>query len=191
MHLGKILAIGAHPDDIEFGCGATLINQCTHALVLSSGGQDTHIKALRYLGITEVDTHDFPNRRFHEQYNKLSELFYSIDKAENYDIVFLPSSTDFHQDHRTVHQAGIRAFKDRAILGYEIPWDNRTFSTDVFVPVDEEALDLKLRSLKHYELDTVEHGHATPDIVMSLAKTRGIQIRVPYAEAFECIRMIL
>ena len=107
MQLGSILAVGAHPDDIELGCGATLAKAVeggheVRALILSSRNDEEVEKALHILGIKYYKIYLFNNRRFYETYNDISEILYDIDKKVNPDTIFIHASMDFHQDHRTV-----------------------------------------------------------------------------------------
>jgi len=105
------------------------------------------------------------------------------------DIVYLPSTSDTHQDHDTVSAEGFRAFKRTSIFGYELPWNNLTFTTSAFVVVEEEFIEKKIQALACYR-SQADRPYANPEFVRSLARVRGIQIGVPYAEAFEAIRMI-
>jgi LmbE family N-acetylglucosaminyl deacetylase len=106
------------------------------------------------------------------------------------DLVFLPSSKDIHQDHITVHQEGLRAFKFCSILGYELIWNNRSFETDCFIEISHDDLRLKVQALDAY---ATQRGkiYMNPDFIKSLAIVRGTQIGVPFAEAFEVVRWIL
>ncbi len=106
------------------------------------------------------------------------------------DLVFLPSSYDTHQDHQTIHNEGFRAFKNCSILGYEQPWNNATFKTDVFIILSHLDLENKMTALDCYK-SQVSRFFFDSDFIYSLAKTRGVQIGEEYAEAFEMIRWII
>lgn len=79
----------------------------------------------------------------------LEELI-KIRKREKYDLVFIPSLHDIHQDHTTIAQEGLRAFKNTTILGYELIWNNLTFNTQCFVRLSRENIDAKICALKEY-----------------------------------------
>ncbi|HEU4395497.1 MAG TPA: PIG-L family deacetylase, partial [Planctomycetota bacterium] len=102
----------------------------------------------------------------------------------------LPSSHDTHQDHRTVHEAGIRAFKSGSMLGYEVPWNNLSFDTTSFVFLEEADVAKKVEALKCYRSQAIR-PYANEEFVRSLARSRGTQIGARYAEAFEVIRWVL
>jgi len=95
-----------------------------------------------------------------------------------------------HQDHQTIACEGFRAFKKVSMLGYEIPWNNLTFQTNVFVFLSEQELNKKIEAVKCYKSQQ-NRNYAKEDFIRGLAKTRGIQIGVDYAEAFESIRWII
>ena len=79
----------------------------------------------------------------------LEELI-KIRKREKYDLVFIPSLHDIHQDHTTIAQEGVRAFKNTTILGYELIWNNLSFDTQCFVRLQEDDIKAKIMALKEY-----------------------------------------
>ena len=105
-------------------------------------------------------------------------------------IVFLPSTFDTHQDHQVVSQEGFRAFKKVTILGYELPWNNLTFTTNCFIPLQEEHVNKKLNSLQCY-ISQMGRDYISKDFLKSVMRTRGGQMGKKYAEAFELIRLLL
>jgi hypothetical protein len=76
------------------------------------------------------------------------------------------------------------------MIGYEMPWNNLNFSTNLFVPLEESHITSKIEALKCYKSQSGK-SYATEDFIISLAKTRGVQIDVKYAEAFEVIRWVI
>ena len=210
MLTGKIILILApHTDDGELGCGATIAKAISEGAIVYYAAFSTadesvpegfpmnqleiEVKeATKQLGIPEAQLliYHFEVRKLnYVRQEILEELIRLRDKIKP-DIVFLPSSKDIHQDHKTVSQEGIRAFKFCTILGYELIWNNLSFSTDCFIAISEEHLGLKIQALKAY---ATQEGklYMDPDFIRSLAKIRGTQIGVPYAETFEVIRWIL
>jgi LmbE family N-acetylglucosaminyl deacetylase len=106
------------------------------------------------------------------------------------DMVFLPSTDDTHQDHQTVSAEGFRAFKRTTIFGYELPWNNLTFTTGAFVALSEEQLSRKVLALEQYK-SQAGRCYATADYIRNLANVRGTQIGIRFAEAFQAIRWIM
>jgi len=102
----------------------------------------------------------------------------------------MPSANDIHQDHITIAQEGLRVFKNRTILGYELIWNNLSFNTQCFVKLQEEHILRKAEALKQYS-SQAHRAYMSQEFIFALAKARGIQIGCDYAESFELVRMIL
>ena len=104
-------------------------------------------------------------------------------------MVFLPAASDVHQDHHVVHQEGLRAFKNTTLAGYELPWNNYSFSTNFFIKLSEEDVAKKIDALKHYKSQS-HRPYMKEEFVRSLATIRGVQCGNKFAEAFEIYRLI-
>ena len=105
------------------------------------------------------------------------------------DVVFMPSLHDIHQDHQTIAQEGIRAFKRTTILGYEIPWNNLDFAYQAYVSLERRHIDRKAAALACYASQQ-HRRYADPEYVWNLARTHGININREYAEVFQVYRAI-
>ncbi len=102
----------------------------------------------------------------------------------------MPSVNDIHQDHFTISNEGIRAFKFSTIFCYELIWNNFTFNTTCFFQLEEFHLIKKIEALNEYK----SQGHryyVNEEFIRSLATVRGVQIGTKYAEVFEIIRLML
>jgi len=195
----KILAIAPHTDDIELGCGATLHKfkdlyqidtiGITSAQPLATGDPIQEFYEAMSIIKANVTFLDYTPRILNEQRQKLLDYFWNLNKKNKYDIIFCPSSYDHHQDHQIVYQEAFRAFKHSTILGYELPWNNRTFRTDVFISVDEDDLNAKIKMLDCYQTQQ-ERAFMCKDYVYDIARTRGLQVGKKYVESFEAIRII-
>ena len=128
---------------------------------------------------------DFPSHR-----QQILEDMVRLKKELNPDLVLLPSTDDTHQDHQTVSHEGFRAFKSLSIIGYEMPYNNLNFSTHLFVALGENNIGKKIESLDCYKSQS-NRTYAKADFVTSLARVRGTQIGIQYAEAFEVIRWVI
>jgi LmbE family N-acetylglucosaminyl deacetylase len=106
------------------------------------------------------------------------------------ELVLLPSTNDTHQDHQAISQEGFRAFKKTSMIGYEMPYNNLNFSTNLFVVLEEAHVNRKIEALKCYK-SQVGKIYATSDFIASLAMVRGTQIGVKHAESFEIIRWVI
>lgn len=205
----KILILAPHTDDGELGCGGTI------ARLLREGHQVWYVafstaddsvpqgfpknqlelevkRATTILGIPPQNLivyHYTVRKLSYVRQEVLEELIRLRDLIKP-DLVILPSSKDIHQDHLTVYQEGVRAFKFCSILGYELIWNNLGFETDCFIEIAQEDLEKKIRALDAYVTQQGKN-YMNPEFIRSLAVVRGTQIGVPYAEAFEVIRWIV
>jgi LmbE family N-acetylglucosaminyl deacetylase len=138
----------------------------------------------------DYDLHKMQIRELSYSRQEILDVLYKEAKNTKYDLIFCPSSFDTHQDHAVIRDECFRAFKKTTILGYEMPWNNRTFDSDVFIEVDEDQLNKKVEHFKCYK-SQVNRQFFTKEYIYSMAKYRGYQVGVEYAEAFETIRMLI
>lgn len=206
--VSKVLILAPHPDDAEFGLGGTIAKMLEmgkeiHLAVFSNCEKSTPkgfeigsieselYKSCEFLGINSENIYmlDFEVREFPKYRQEILEKLVVLRNEINPDLVYLPSSSDIHQDHKTIHEEGVRAFKYCSLVGYEMPWNNFGFTSYVYITLEERHIDKKIAALNLYE--TQKHrSYSTVDFVSSLAKLRGIQIQKKYAESFELIRLI-
>jgi len=207
--LNKILILAPHTDDGEFGCGGSVtrfIDEGKEVYYVAFSTAEESVPDPWPKDILKVEVKEATSRlgilpdnliifrykvrelSYHRQ--EILEELVKIKKDIHPDLVFLPSVNDLHQDHSTVSVEGIRAFKDTAVLGYEIPWNNIEFHTEAFISLSEENIDRKVFALDAYNSQK-GRSYANEEFVRSLARMRGVQIGVRYAEAFEVIRWII
>ena len=202
----KILALAAHPDDIEFSCGATmkrlseLGNEIHYAVFspcnksLPDGMEDNvlfqeMVRASQHMGISteKIYTYDYPVREFYTNRQNILEDLIVLKKEIRPDIVFIPNSNDIHQDHQVMHNEGVRAFKHSVLLGYELPWNNLNSITNFFFKLEKLHIEAKIKAIDEYKSQS-SRFYKSADFYYSLAKVRGTQINEEYAECFEWIR---
>jgi len=205
----KILILVPHTDDGEFGCGATiakLIQRGSEVYYAAFSTAEESVPepfpknileievraATLILGIAEehLIIKKYPVRNFDNFRQNILEDLVALNKELHPDLVFMPCLNDLHQDHTTMAQEGLRAFKHTSILGYELPWNNMTFHTQCFSNIDETHLNIKIKALECYNSQK-NRAYAKPEFIKSLAITRGTQIGIRYAESFEVIRWIM
>ena len=205
----RVLVLAPHTDDGEFGCGGSISKwvrerKQVHYVAFSSAEKsvpqgmprDTLEKevkrATQALGVApgNLTLFRYPVREFPDHRQEILEDMIRLGNELNPEIVLLPSTNDTHQDHQTISQEGFRAFKKISMIGYEMPYNNLNFSTNLFVVLEEEHLSKKVQALKCYK-SQAHKAYATADFIMSLARVRGTQIGVKYAEAFEVIRWVI
>jgi len=202
----RILVLAPHPDDGELGCGGALarfaeegkdvyyayFSLCEES-VPEGFREDilaTEVKtATRVLGIEEnkIIPHHYPVRRFCDFRQSVLEALLKLRSDVAPDLVLLPCSDDMHQDHATVFREGIRAFKHSSILGYELPWNQKDFASTGFVTLEYRHVAQKIEAIKQYESQS-SRDYATNDFLSGLARVRGVQAGIEFAEAFEVVR---
>jgi LmbE family N-acetylglucosaminyl deacetylase len=205
----RILIMAPHTDDGEFGCGGAIARfidekkpvfyvafSSAEASVPPEFPRDTLVKevmkATKVIGIEKDNLIilDFRVRDFPKQRQEILDKMLDLKKKINPDTVLLPSPNDTHQDHLTIYEEGFRAFKDITMLGYELPWNNLTFNTEAFILLKEEHVEKKIAAIKEYKSQE-KRLYSKPDFIRGLARTRGVQIGVTYAESFEVVRWVL
>jgi LmbE family N-acetylglucosaminyl deacetylase len=205
----RILVLAPHTDDGEFGCGGSVARfveegHAVHYVAFSAAEKSVAselppgilrkevVEATKVLGIPRenLETLSFEVRTFPAHRQDILEIMVKLDAQLKPDIVFLPSTADTHQDHQTISREGFRAFKKTTLLGYELPWNNLTFTTNAFIMLSDEHVACKVEALLKYESQS-GRSYATPEFVRSLASVRGVQIGTDYAEVFEVIRWIM
>jgi LmbE family N-acetylglucosaminyl deacetylase len=101
----------------------------------------------------------------------------------------MPALSDIHQDHHTVAQEGLRAFKFTNILCYEVPWNNLSFNTTCFSVLSESHIQKKIDALSEYK-SQAHRSYANEEFIRSLARVRGVQVNEKYAEVFDVLRLV-
>lgn len=205
----RILILGPHTDDGEFGCGGSIARfveegkdvyyatfSCAEESVPPGLPKDILLKEVKaasnVLGIKKDNLliYRYPVRKFAHHRQEILEDLVKLNREIQPDLVLMPSNFDLHQDHYTVAMEGLRAFKFTSILGYEMPWNNITFTTNSFVILQDHHVATKLESIKCYRSQTARR-YANEEFIRGLAKTRGVQIGADYAEAFDIKRWII
>ncbi len=200
----SVLAIGAHPDDIEIGAGGTLLRLAerhpglqARYLVLS-GTPERHEEAREaaraFLPAAElsVELHALPEGRLPAVWAHVKDILEQVARSGSPDLVIAPSVRDAHQDHRTIAEIVPTVFRDQLYLAYEIPkWDGDIGQPSVYVPLAPELARLKVELL-HKSFPS-QHGRDWWDdeVFLGLARLRGMECRAPYAEAFSCMKSIM
>lgn len=194
----RVLCVGAHPDDIELGCGGTVsrlkadvfgyvaTRNSTRFVKLGMCGELR--EAWKILGIREVEaSQDHKGRDLNRQ--KILDDLIQLRSTIKPDIVFTHGLNDVHQDHRVIHQESVRAFKHSTIIGYTFPWNELSNNYSCFYELKQKDVDNKLRALECYR--TQKHRvYFDRSYQEGLMKLNGVRINKQYAEGFEVIRLI-
>ncbi|KHE91394.1 MAG: PIG-L family deacetylase [Candidatus Scalindua rubra] len=201
----NILAIGAHPDDIEFGCGGTLskYNEQGHKvymLVLSKGGKggDSNVrqkeqeKSARILGAEKLHFGKHMDTEIVQNQELITEIEDFLKDIKP-DFIFVHYLDDTHQDHRNLSNSTISATRYvHNVLFYEGP-TTQNFTPNVYVNITS-TLDKKIECLEAHDSQVSKtniEGLSIIEAARSTAHFRGIQGRVNYAEAFNSLRLFI
>jgi LmbE family N-acetylglucosaminyl deacetylase len=197
----KVLAVGAHPDDVELGCGATLLRHVANGdevtiLVLTTGQRGRveglsrraeQEEAARRLGVglRWATFHDGSVPDGPETVTVIDEAL-AATRAE---VLYTHASRDTHQDHRATATASLAAARRLAtILHYETP-STQGFEPTIYVDV-AGTVDEKLAALRSHLSQVLRQGPVDLEAIEAQARFRGFQGRVRYAEAFEPARLV-
>lgn len=205
----RILVLSPHTDDGEFGCGGSISKWLdegkeVHYVAFSSAKKSVpesfpsdilkkEVKdATKILGIQHSNLllFNYPVRDFPAHRQEILEDMVELENRLKPEIVLLPSTADTHQDHQVISQEGYRAFKKISIIGYEIPWNNLSFTTNLLISLKEKQIKRKIDALRCYKSQS-SRIYSSEEFTWNLARVRGSQIGVKYAEAFEAIRWVI
>jgi LmbE family N-acetylglucosaminyl deacetylase len=192
--------VGAHCDDIEIGCGATLrMLQRRHPgpvidWVVLSGTEERRKETQRAMRMLlrpgrrgELRFCDFPDGRFPGVYAEIKSFCESLKQSPHPDLILCHERDDRHQDHRIVNEMIWNTFRDHVVLEYEIPkWDGGLGHLNMYVPLDVEDARAKVDALLKSYPSQAGRDWFTRDTFMALLRLRGLECRSPsgYAEAF-------
>lgn len=202
----RILVIGCHADDIEIGCGGTLLSlaralpglRVTWVVLAASGerAREARASAEAFLqGVQEPDVrlHAFRDGFLPYVGSAVKEVFESL-KAVDPDLVFTHTRHDLHQDHRLACELAWNTFRDHLIFEYEIPkYDGDLAAPNVFVPLEEDIVEAKLTLLRRHFCSQRSKHWFDDDVFRGLMRIRGVESASPtrFAEAFTCRKLTL
>ena len=198
----RVLAIGAHPDDLELACGATLAKLAdagheVRAMVMSNGskGGDSSVRVTEassgseFMGVSKVQVHDFRDTNLSQHGQEMVQAIEAFIDEFQPDVVMTHSGHDYHQDHQAVHSATMRAARRHSsILCFESPSATRQFNPSVFVDI-AGYVDVKIHAVSMHR-DQRGKPYMSAERVRSLAAFRGSQVKTSYAEGFEPVRLL-
>jgi len=205
----NVYILAPHTDDGELGAGGTiskLIELGANVYYFAFSTAETSVpegfpsdilktevkNATKKLGIPKenVIIYNYEVRKLNYARQEILEDLMKYKRKLKPDLVLMPSLNDIHQDHSTIANEGLRAFKNCTILGYELIWNNLKFNTTSFIKLDKKHIKAKSKALKEYKSQG-SRDYMSEEFIFSLARTRGVQIGVQYAESFEVIRWVI
>lgn len=205
----KAMVLAPHTDDGELGCGGTiarmiedgtevfysafsLCEQSVPAPFPPDTLKHELLDAMNAFGIPEerVFIENYDVRHFPQHRQEILQNLIDVKREVQPDIVFMPCLTDVHQDHQVIAMEGLRAYKDRTLISYELPWNNLNLNASAFIKLERQHVDRKIKALQCYK-SQAGRTYSDPKFIESLARTRGVQIGSEFAEVFETVRWVV
>lgn len=196
-----VLCLGAHPDDIEIGCGGTLLRLAgrdrltVSGLVLTGDGRRAEEATLAlpaFVPGAKVEVAGLADGYLPEQWGQAKELLEDVAARCAPDIVFAPRTDDAHQDHRLVGSLASTVWRDALILHYEIPkWDGDLGAPSHFVALEDGEAHRKLDLLNSHFGSQVHRDWWDDELFLGLMRIRGVECRARYAEGFFARKVLL
>jgi LmbE family N-acetylglucosaminyl deacetylase len=200
----SVLAIGAHPDDIEIGAGGTLLalaasepGLIAHYVVLTGTPErqlEARAAAAAFLpgaGLT-ISLHTLREGRLPAAWAQVKDVLEDVASTCAPDLVLAPSAADAHQDHRTIGEIVPTVFRDQLYLAYEIPkWDGDFGRPSTYLPMSAETARRKVELLHKCYPSQRSRDWWDDEVFLGLARLRGMECRAPYAEAFTCAKSVI
>ena len=199
----SVLFLGAHPDDIELGCGALIADIATQTQLYCMTFSDNrknpdlqnlvpeHIQSMRVLGLRDdqIEIGTFETRRFPDSRQEILEKMLMLKRQLQPEVVFVHTQQDIHQDHVTVTQEALRAFRGTTVLGYDVLRSSYGFFPHFLVEVSEAGVKKKIAALAEYTTYANRY-YFSEEVIRATAIRHGALAERPYAEGFDLIRIV-
>ena len=203
----RVLCLGAHSDDLEIGCGGTLLQltegeqpvEVTWIVFSGEGRREREARESAQALLARAKSVDIRVERFRDgffpaQSAAIKEYFEALKPQVAPDLIFTHYRGDLHQDHRLIGELTWNTFRDHAILEYEIPkYDGDFGSPNVFVPLDEARYRRKIELLMTHFASQRDRRWFSEDLFRSVLRLRGMEANAPegLAEAFYGRKIVL
>ena len=198
-----ILFVGAHPDDIELGCGALLHQIAPHCEVLCVTLSDNqknpnlknvvqeHLASYAVLGVPRerVIIEQFETRKFPDKRQEVLEYLLKLRREFKPDMVFVHTRSDIHQDHNVVTEEALRAYRGTTVLGFDVVRSSYGFFPHFLVEVSQADVDAKLAALAEYRTYTDKY-YFDPALLRATMVRHGALAERPFAEGFDILRIV-
>jgi LmbE family N-acetylglucosaminyl deacetylase len=197
-----LLAIGAHPDDIEIGAGGFLLSlaeipvRARYAVLTGTPRRQEEARAAAHAFLpgaeVAVGLSDLPDGRLPAVWGSVKEILTDLAATFTPDLIIGPSPDDAHQDHRTIGEIVPTVFRDQLYLAYEVPkWDGDIGRPSVYVPLPDDVARRKVDLLCKCFPSQRDRDWWDEEFFLSLARLRGAECRSRYAEAFKCAKSVI
>lgn len=205
----KILCVGAHSDDIEIGCGGTVLRLLAEHpgssvdwVVLASNPQreqEARASAAEFLADADpaqskVWVQGFQESFFPAHWTEIKRFFETVRRATEPDLIFCHHQRDRHQDHRVVAELAWNTFRSHLIWEYEIPkYEGDLGKPNLFVPLSAAQAERKVQLLMKHFASQMQRSWFRPDTFHGLMSIRGVECAAQEgrAEAFHAAKLVV
>lgn len=201
----KILCLGAHSDDIEIGCGGSVLRlikempEAQFRWIVFSGNELRNRETLKSassflkkIELKKIEIHNYQESYFPFIGSKIKDSFEKLKKTFMPDLIFTHYSKDFHQDHKLISNLTWNTFRNNVILEYEIPkYDGDLGRPNFYINLDESIVNKKINLIYDTFQTQNEKKWFSKDTFRSIMRIRGVESNSPskYAEAFHCRKL--
>lgn len=197
--LRRVLAVGAHADDIEIGCGATLLAlqratalEVTWVVLSADGAREEEARTSAEAFLADAAERTIVCHRYRDGYmphahTEIKDVFEELKRDVDPQLVLTHTRDDLHQDHRLVCELTWNTWREHLVLEYEIPkYDGDLGAPNIFVPVSHDLAREKVRLVLESFPSQADKEWFDEEVFMGLMRLRGMEARSPtrYAEAF-------
>jgi LmbE family N-acetylglucosaminyl deacetylase len=193
----RILCVGAHSDDIEIGCGGTVLRllaehagSSVHWVVFSATEareREARASAADFLasaGVASVLVKTFRESFFPAEWANIKDFFEEIKRQVNPDVILCHQRQELHQDHRVISELTWNTFRNHLLLEYEIPkYEGELGIPNFFVPLPRATADRKVELLERHFASQASRSWFRPDTFHGLMSVRGVECNAPEARA--------
>jgi LmbE family N-acetylglucosaminyl deacetylase len=199
----RVLFIGAHPDDIEIGCGALLHRIAPQTDVLCVTLSDNqknpllknvvneHHQSMDVLGVpkSSLIVGEFSTRVFPDARQEILEYMLKLRKDFSPDLIFVHSKQDIHQDHNIITEEALRAYRGITVLGFDVIRSSYGFFPHFLVEVNEADVAAKIEALNQYKTYADKY-YFDPALIRAIMIRHGALAERPFAEGFDILRIV-
>jgi LmbE family N-acetylglucosaminyl deacetylase len=202
----RVLALGAHADDVEIGCGGTMLSlvaqadvEVTWVVFAASGPRDAEARAsfesfAAGASASTVECHAFRDGYFPYVGAEVKDVFEALKRSIEPDVIFTHARHDRHQDHRVVSDLTWNTWRDHLVLEYEIPkYDGDLAAPNAYFAVDAEIARRKAELLTEHFVSQRDKHWFDHELFLGLMRLRGAEACAPsgYAEGFFAHKLAL
>lgn len=207
----RILFLGCHLDDIEYGCGGIISKLIAEnkvfikACIFTDHNEDAEgniqlvrdipeaERAMKKLGLDQCyEIYNFPGQKMEYKKQEIREKLLEIRRNFQPTSVFYPAKSDIHQDHYTLANEAYRIFRNGNCYGYEVIRSTTRFEPNLYISLSDEYVQQKINAIMEYQSQLTQSAgyYFREEVIRSIAVFRGTQVGLTYAEAFEIYMQI-